>query len=173
MCVLIRRSILYTHKHYVCWLGVFSVCTGWVCVLLVPVHYCVLCLTQSSADGGDILISLATSSEAIAEVTQVKNALERTLEEAQKRVITLEEVLYLCVYGVCVCVCVCVCVREREFVCVRARACVCVCVCLCVCVCMCVWCVVCAVLEIMVSIQTFSDHFGILSDQKSLGQTFC
>jgi protein phosphatase 1 regulatory subunit 21 len=46
---------------------------------------------KSSADGGDILISLATSSEAIAEVTQVKNALERTLEEAQKRVITLEE----------------------------------------------------------------------------------
>ena len=29
-----------------------------------------------------------------------------------------------------------------------------------------------AVLEIMVSIQTFSDHFGILSNQKGLDQTF-
>ena len=30
-----------------------------------------------------------------------------------------------------------------------------------------------AVLEIMASIQTISDHFGILSDPKRLGQTFC
>ena len=31
---------------------------------------------------------------------------------------------------------------------------------------------VCTVLEIMVSIQTVSDHFGILSDLNALGQTF-
>ena len=43
------------------------------------------------------------------------------------------------------------------------------------CVCLdggvCVWMVV-SVLEIMVSILTLSDHFGILSDPKKLGQTF-
>ena len=43
---------------------------------------------------------------------------------------------------------------------------VCVCVCLCVCLSVCV-CV--SVLEIVVSIQTLSDHFGILSDPKEFG----
>ena len=42
--------------------------------------------------GEEVLISLATSSEALAEVNQMKEALVKNLEEAQKRVVTLEEV---------------------------------------------------------------------------------
>ena len=42
---------------------------------------------------------------------------------------------------------------------------VCVCVCVCVFVCVCV----CADLEIVVSIQTLSDHFDILSDPNKFG----